>query len=105
MVYRREKAPRLSHMKKGASPPDAPPLGSAGVHAEVVGYLGDGSAVSGDRLHPRPRPAGVGPARRAAARRGPRVGRRRTGTVALGLSPGPEPGSGPKGSFSVGFNS
>ena len=80
----------------------APSLGSARVHAEVVGGLGNRGAVRGDRLHPRPRPAGVGPARRAAARRGPRLGRRRTGTVAPGLSPGPEPGSGPKGSLSVG---
>ena len=82
--------------QSGATPSAAPSLGSTRVHAEVVGDLGNWGAVRGDRLHPRPRPASVGPARCAAARRGPRVGRRRTGTVAPELIPGPEPRAGPK---------
>ena len=63
----------------------------------MVEHLGDGGAISGNRLHPRLRSASGGPARFAAARVGPRVGRHRTGAVARRVStrpaapvPGPE---------------
>ena len=52
----------------------------------MVEHLGDGGAISGDRLHPRPGSASRGPARFAAARVGPRVGRHRTGAVARRVS-------------------
>ena len=52
----------------------------------MVEHPRDGGAVRGDRLHLRTGSASVGPERFAAARVGPRVGRRCTGAVARGVS-------------------
>ena len=56
------------------APPAVATLRRARVHAEVVGYLGDGGAIRGHRLHLWQGPASVDPSRVATARVGPRVG-------------------------------
>ena len=72
---------------EGRTPPPPPTqVGRAGVHASLVEHPSDGGAVGGDRLHPRAGLEGMYPAgRRTAPRVGPRVGRRRTGTIADGV--------------------
>ena len=52
----------------------------------MVGDPRHGRAVGGGRLHPGPRPTGLGPAGRAVAVVRPRVGGRRAGAVAALLS-------------------
>ena len=74
-----------------AHPPVVAAVGGARVHAAMVEHPRDGGAVRGDRLHLRTGSASVGPERFAAARVGPRVGRRCTGAVAgrVGTCRGP----------------
>ena len=88
---------RFSQAKGRASPPLAPPVGGAGVHAALVENPRDGSAVSCDRLHPRARPASSRSAQRAAVDVGARVGRHRNGAFPRRVSTRPAaPALGPE---------
>ena len=82
---------RFSPPQGRTSSPASSPISRARVHPEVVEHPSDGSSERGDRLRPRTGSAGMAAGTRAAARVGPRVGRRGTGAVADRVSSYPGP--------------